>query len=48
MLPSYLPSVQVNTFGIIGSILAITFIAFWGVTPCNLLHYMSVVVEYVD
>jgi len=36
-----------NCFRIIGSLLAINCIAFWGVTPCNLLDYESVVGEYV-
>jgi len=38
---------KVNAFGIIGSFRDITFIAFWSVTPCNLVDYKSFVVEYV-
>ena len=47
MLPSYLPKLKVNSFGIAGSVLAINFIAFWGVTPCNMVDYMIVSVQYV-
>jgi len=36
-----------NSFGIIGSLLAISCIAFWSVTPCNLVDYLGVVEEYV-
>ena len=38
---------MVISFGIIGFLLAINFIAFWGVAPCNLVEYMSVVGENV-
>jgi hypothetical protein len=47
MLPSCLQKLKVNLFGIIGSLLAIKLIAFWGETPCYLLDYMSGVAEYV-
>ena len=47
MLPLYLLKLIVNSFGIIGFLLAINCIAFWGVTPCNLVDYVSVVGEYV-
>jgi hypothetical protein len=43
----YLTKVIVISFGIIGFLLAINFIAFWGVVPCNLVDYMSVVAENV-
>jgi hypothetical protein len=46
-LPSYLPKLKESSFGSIGSVLAINFIAFWGVEPCNSVDYMSVVVEHV-
>ena len=46
-LTLYLTKVMVISFGIIGFLLAINFIAFWGVAPCNLEDYMSVVAEYV-
>jgi hypothetical protein len=36
-----------NSFGITGSLLALKFIAFWGVAPFNLVDYMSNVGEYV-
>jgi hypothetical protein len=36
MLPLYLTKLMVNSYGIIGYILALNFIAFWGVAPCNL------------
>jgi hypothetical protein len=36
-----------NSFGITGSLLALEFIAFWGVAPFNLVDYMSYVREYV-
>jgi len=45
MLPPYVPKLKVNSFGIIGSLLAFTFIAFWGVAPWNLVDYMRVLVE---
>jgi hypothetical protein len=35
------------SFGIKGYSLAIKFIVFWGVAPCNLVDYMSVVGEFV-
>ena len=38
---------MVISFGIIGSLPAINFIAFWGVAPCNFVEYMSVVGENV-
>jgi hypothetical protein len=38
---------MVISFEIMGSFLAINCIAFWGVTPCNLVDYVSVVGEYV-
>jgi hypothetical protein len=38
---------MINSFGIVGSLFALKFIAFWGVVPCNLVNYMSVVGEYV-
>ena len=47
MLLSYLTKLKVNSFGIVGSLLAINFIAFWGVTPCNMVDYMIASVEYV-
>jgi hypothetical protein len=49
MLPLYLPKFKVNSFGIIlvGSLLAINIIAFWGVATCDLVDLMNVVVEYV-
>jgi hypothetical protein len=47
MLPSRLPKLKVNLFGIIGSLLTINLIAFWGETPCYLSDYMSGVAEYV-
>jgi hypothetical protein len=37
----------VISFGIIGFLLAINFIAFWCVAPCNLVDYRSVVGENV-
>jgi len=43
----YLTKVMVISFGIIGFLFAIKFIAFWGVAPCNLVDYMSVVAENV-
>ena len=43
----YLTKVMVISFGIIGFLLAINFIAFWGVAPCNLVDCMSVVAENV-
>jgi hypothetical protein len=36
-----------NSFEITGSLLALKFIAFWGVAPFNVLDYMSNVGEYV-
>jgi hypothetical protein len=42
----YLTKLMVLSFVIIGSLLAINFIAFWGVSPCNLVDYMSFVGEY--
>jgi hypothetical protein len=36
-----------NSFGIVGSLLAINFIAFCGVAPCNLVDYMRLVGEFV-
>jgi len=47
MLPSYVTKLKVNSFGIKSSLLAFTFIAFWGVAPCNLVDYKRVVVGYV-
>ena len=47
MLLSYLPKLKVKTFGITSSLMAIMFIAFWVVTPCNLVDYKSVVLDYV-
>ena len=38
---------MVISFGIIDFLVAINFIAFWGVEPCNLVDYMSVVGENV-
>jgi hypothetical protein len=38
---------MVISFGIIGFLLAINFFAFWGVAPCNLVDYMSVLGENV-
>ena len=38
---------MVISFGIIGFLVAINFIAFCGVEPCNLVDYMSVVGENV-
>jgi hypothetical protein len=38
---------MVISFGIIGFLVAINFIAFWGVEPCNLVDYMSIVGENV-
>jgi hypothetical protein len=38
---------MVNSFGIVGSLFALKFIAFWGVAPCNLVDFMSVVGECV-
>jgi hypothetical protein len=46
-LPLYLTKLMVLSFGIISSLLAINFIAFLGVAPCNLVDYMSFVVEFV-
>jgi len=43
----YLTKVTVISFGILGFLHAIKFIAFWGVAPCNLVDYMSVVGENV-
>ena len=43
----YLTKVMVISFGIIGFLLAINFFAFWGVAPCNLVDYMSVLGENV-
>ena len=37
-LPLYYRKLMVNTFGTIGSILAIICIAFRGVAPCNLVY----------
>jgi len=48
MLPLYLLKLIVNSFGIIGFLLAINPIAFWIVVPCNLVNYRSVVGEYVS
>ena len=47
MLNFYLPKFKVNSFGIIGSLLAFNIIAFWGVARCDLVDLMSVAVEYV-
>ena len=47
MVPLYLPKFKINSFGIIGSLLAFNIIAFWGVATCDLVDLMSVVVEYV-
>jgi hypothetical protein len=47
ILPLYRPKVMVNTFGIIGYLCALTFIAFWGVAQCNLVDYIRIYVEYV-
>jgi hypothetical protein len=38
---------MVNSFEIIGSLLAINCIVSWGVTPCNLVEYVRVVGEYI-
>jgi hypothetical protein len=38
---------MVNSFWIIGFLLAINFIGFFGVAPRNLVDYMSVVGEHV-
>jgi len=38
---------MVISFGILGFPLAVKFIAFWGVAPCNLVDYRSVVGENV-
>jgi hypothetical protein len=38
---------MVKSFGNTGSLVAINCIAFWGVVPCNVLDYTSVVGEYV-
>jgi hypothetical protein len=46
-LPLYLTKLMVLSFGIIGSLLAIKFIAFWGMAPCNLVEYMSFLGEFV-
>jgi len=46
-LPLYLLKLIVNSFGIIGFLLAINTSAFWMVVPCNLVKYRSVVGEYV-
>ena len=46
-LTLYLTKRMVISFGIIGFLLAINFIAFWGVAPCNLVDCMSVVGENV-
>jgi len=45
-LPLYLTQLIVLSFGIIGSLLAINFIAFLGVALCKLVDYMSFVGEY--
>jgi len=45
MLNIYLAKLLVLPFGIIGSLLAINFNAFWVVAPYNLVDYMSFVNE---
>jgi hypothetical protein len=45
MLAVFFSNLMANFFGIIGSLLAINCIPFWGVTPCNLVDYESVVEE---
>ena len=36
-----------SSFGILGSLLSLNFIAFFGVAPCNLVDYMIIVGEYI-
>ena len=38
---------MVLLFEIIGSLLSINFIAFWGVAPCNEVDYMTFLGEFV-
>jgi len=47
MLTLYPTKFKVNSFGVLGSPLSINLIAFWGVATCDLVDWMSVVVEYV-
>jgi len=47
MLPLHLPKLTVNLFGIVGYLLVLNFISFWGGAPCNLVDYMMALLEYV-
>jgi len=40
-----LPNLMVNSFGIIGYLLTLNFIVFWGVAPLSLVDYRRVLVE---